>query len=41
MLTDEQKKRILKLSADGMRQREIAEEVGTTQATVSRATTIL
>lgn len=36
MLTDEQKKRILKLSADGMRQREIAEEVGTTQATVSR-----
>lgn len=36
MLTDEQKKRILKLSADGMRQREIAKEVGTTQATVSR-----
>lgn len=36
MLTDEQKKRILKLSADGMRQREIAEEIGTTQATVSR-----
>lgn len=36
MLTDEQRKRILKLSADGMRQREIAKEVGTTQATVSR-----
>lgn len=36
MLTDDQRKRILKLSADGMRQREIAEEVGTTQATVSR-----
>ena len=34
--TDEQRARIAELSAQGMKQAEIAQEVGTTQATVSR-----
>lgn len=36
MLTNEQRERILRMSADGMKQREIAQAVGTTQTTVSR-----